>query len=157
MRGAAVRPPLAALLYGLLLAGMAGGQLAGLGAFEDALESYALFGGVLPAAVIGLPALEVFGALGLLGSRLLPPRAAQTAAVLGFVIAVVWSSLAAQAFARGLVVENCGCFGPYLAQELRWWVLLEDVYFLLLALLAARSLGVRLARIGIRAQHAALR
>ena len=138
------RPPLAALLYGLLLAGMAAGQLASLDVFENALASYELLGGLLPAAVIGVPALEVLAALGLLGSRLLPGRAARTAGVLGVVVAIVWSLLAVQAFARGLAVENCGCFGAYLAQELRWWVLLEDAYQLLLAFLAARSLGVPL-------------
>lgn len=142
------RPPLAALLYGLLLAGMAAGQLASLDAFEDALASYELLGGLLPAAVIGVPALEVLAVIGLLGSRLLPRRAVRTTAVLGVVVAVAWSLLAVQAFARGLAVENCGCFGAYLAQELRWWVLLEDAYMLLLALLAARSLGVRLPGIG---------
>jgi hypothetical protein len=147
MRGEALlggRPPLAALLYGLLLADMAAGQLVSLDAFEDALASYELLSGLLPAAVIGLPALEVLAALGLLGSRVLPRRAAWTAGILGLVVAVAWSALAGQAFARGLAVENCGCFGAYLAQELRWWVLLEDAYQLLLALLAARSLGVRL-------------
>ncbi|MGH3004449.1 MAG: MauE/DoxX family redox-associated membrane protein [Gaiellaceae bacterium] len=137
-------PPLAPLLYGLLLAGMAAGQVASLDTFEDALASYELLGGLLPAAVIGLPALEVLAALGLLGSRLLPRRAARAAGVLGIVVAVAWSVLAVQAFARGLAVENCGCFGAYLAQELRWWVLLEDAYQLLLALLAARALDVRL-------------
>ena len=136
------RLPLAALLYGLLLAGMAAGQLASLESFEDALASYELLGGLLPAAVIGLPALEALAALALLGSRLLPPRAARTAGALGVAVAVAWSVLAAQAFARGLAVENCGCFGAYLSQELRWWVLLEDAYQLLLALLAWRSLGL---------------
>jgi hypothetical protein len=138
------RPPLAALLYGLLLVGMAAGQLASLDVFENALASYEVLGGLLPAAVIGVPALEMLAALGLLGSRLLPRRAARTAGVLGVVVAIVWSLLAVQAFARGLAVENCGCFGAYLAQELRWWVLLEDAYQLLLAFLAARSLDVRL-------------
>jgi hypothetical protein len=66
----------------------------------------------------------------------------------GVVVAIVGSALAAQAFARGLSVENCGCFGAYLSQELRWWVLLEDAYQLLLALFAARSLGARLPTIG---------
>ena len=86
----------------------------------------------------------MLAALGLLGSRLLPRRAVRTAGVLGVVVAIVWSLLAVQAFARGLAVENCGCFGAYLAQELRWWVLLEDAYQLLLAFLAARSLDVLL-------------
>jgi hypothetical protein len=140
----AKRPPVAALLYGLLLAGMAVGQLASFDAFEDALASYELPGGLHTAAVIGLPALEVLAAVGLLGARVLPRRAGHAAAVLGLVVAVAWTLLAVQAFTRGLAVENCGCFGAYLVQELRWWVLLEDGYLLLLALWAALSLGVGL-------------
>jgi hypothetical protein len=140
----AKRPPVAALLYGLLLAGMAVGQLVSFDAFEDALASYELPGALHTAAVIGLPVLEVLAALGLLGAGVLPRRAVHAAAVLGLVVAVAWTLLAVQAFARGLDVDNCGCFGAYLAQELRWWVLLEDGYMLLLALWAAVSVGVRL-------------
>ena len=83
-------------------------------------------------------------AVGLLLSGRLPPLAARAAGLTGVLVAVVWATLAAQAFARGLVVENCGCFAAYFTQELRWWVLLEDGYMLLLALLAASSLGVGL-------------
>jgi hypothetical protein len=139
---AARRPPVAALLYGLLLGGMAAGQLASLDEFEDALASYDLFGPLLPAAKLSLPALEALVALGLLLSARLPPPAGRAAGLAGVLVALLWAALAAQAFARGLEVENCGCFGAYLSQELRWWVLLEDAYLLLLALLAAWSLGV---------------
>ena len=139
------RPPLAALLYGVLLAGMAAGQLASLDEFGEALASYDLVGPLVPAAKFGFPALEALVALGLLLSRLLPPVAARAAGRAGVLVAFLWATLAVQAFARGLTVENCGCFGAYLAQELRWWVLLEDAYMLLLALLAASALGVGLA------------
>jgi Methylamine utilisation protein MauE len=140
----AKRPPVAALLYGLLLAGMAVGQLVSFDAFDDALASYELPGGLHTASVIGLPVLEVLAALGLLGARVLPQRAVHAAGVLGVFMAAAWTLLAVQAFARGLDVDNCGCFGAYLAQGLRWWVLLEDGYLLLLALWAAVSVGVRL-------------
>jgi hypothetical protein len=136
------RPPAAALLYGLLLAGMAAGQLASLDEFGAALASYDMLGRLVPAAQFGLPTLEALMGLGLLLSGRIPPRAARAAALGGLLVALVWTTLAAQAFARGLVVENCGCFGAYLPQSLRWWVLLEDAYLLLLALLAAWSLGV---------------
>jgi hypothetical protein len=146
IRTAAVRrPPAAALLYGLLLAGMAAGQLASLDEFGEALASYDMLGRLVPAAQFGLPTLEALAALGLLLSGRIPARAARAAALGGLLVALVWSTLAAQAFARGLEVENCGCFGAYLPQSLRWWVLLEDAYQLLLALLAAWSLGVGLA------------
>lgn len=140
------RPAVAALLYGLLLAGMAAGQLASLAAFGEALESYDLLGPLTPAARFGLPVVEILVALGLLLSRRLPPFAARAAGLAGVLVALVWMTLAVQAFARGLVVENCGCFGAYFTQRLRWWVLLEDAYLLLLAFLAARSVAVTLAR-----------
>jgi hypothetical protein len=124
---------------------MAAGQLASLDAFGEALASYDMLGRLVPVAQFGLPALEALAGLGLLLSTRIPPRAARAAALGGLLVAFVWSTLAAQAFARGLVVENCGCFGAYLSQSLRWWVLLEDAYQLLLALLAAWSLGVGLA------------
>ena len=139
------RPPLAALVYGLLLAGMAAGQLASLDEFGEALASYDLLGPLVPAAKFSHPALEALVALGLLLSSRLPSVAAKAAGLAGVLVALLWATLAVQAFARGLAVENCGCFGAYLAQGLRWWVLLEDAYMLLLALLAASSLGVGLA------------
>jgi hypothetical protein len=137
------RPPVARLLYGLLLAGMAAGQLASLDKFGEALESYDFFGPLVPVAQFGLPVIEVLVAVGLLLSSKLPPLAVRASGLVGVLVALVWSTLAGQAFGRGLTVENCGCFGSYLSQELRWWVLLEDAYMLLLAFLAASSLGVR--------------
>lgn len=52
---------------------------------------------------------------------------------------MIWSALAVQAFARGLAVENCGCFGVHLGQSLRWWVLLEDAEFVALAAWVRRT------------------
>lgn len=63
---------------------------------------------------------------------------------LGLAVAFFWTALGAQAFARGLVIENCGCFGVYLGQELRWWVLLHDAYSLVLAWYAAVASGLGL-------------
>jgi hypothetical protein len=120
---------------------MAVGQLASLSAFEAALESYDILGGVVPVAALALPTLELAAAIGLLAAPRATDGLVRIAALLGLLVALSWAGLAGQAFARGLAVENCGCFGAYFAQELRWWVLLEDVYFVALALLAARSVG----------------
>lgn len=46
--------------------------------------------------------------------------------------------LGIQAFARGLALDNCGCFGVYAAQPLRWWVLVEDVEVVALAVWVVR-------------------
>lgn len=137
------RPALAPLVFGLVLAGMAVGQALSFGAFRDALESYDLLGdtGAVGVAVI---AVESFAGAGLLLSASLPRVLGQAAGAAGLVVALFWAVLAVQAFARGLDVPNCGCFGAYLAQSLRWWVLLEDAYLLALAYLAARSVGTKL-------------
>lgn len=118
---------------------MAAGQLASLDEFGEALASYDMLGRLVPAAQFGLPTLEALVALGLLLASRLPPVAAKAAGLAGVLVALLWATLGVQAFARGLVVENCGCFGAYLTQELRWWVLLEDAYMLLQAQHDGRS------------------
>jgi hypothetical protein len=107
----------------LLLLGMAAGQLADMEGFVGILETYEVGGG---AVGWSLGAALVLGELTGGGLLLLSANRRRSGAAVGLGVAVVWSMLAAQAFARGLVLESCGCFGVYLAQPLRWWVLLED-------------------------------
>jgi hypothetical protein len=138
------RPPLAALLLGLLLVSMAAGQLADVTGFEAILADYELGGRAEGVAAVAVPIAELVAAAGLLVSS-------RVGGILGLAVAAFWSALAAQAFARGLELPNCGCFGVYLGQELRWWVLLQDVYFVALAWLAAVSVGVALPASRLRA------
>jgi hypothetical protein len=135
------RPAIAPLLYGILLVGMAAGQLASFDAFREALGGYDVFGDAASTALV-VVAVEVTGALGLLTSAFVPRLIARAAGVAGLGVAGFWSILAAQAFARGLELDNCGCFGAYVAQPLRWWVLLEDAYMLVLAWYAAAAAGL---------------
>ena len=72
----------------------------------------------------------------------MPRRRPLIPAVVFALTSVLWSTLAVQAFARGLALDNCGCFGVYLAQPLRWWVLLQDA-----ALLGYSALLLRAARL----------
>lgn len=116
------RPILAALLLA-----MATGQLLDSAGFFDILETYdagpdplALILGVV--LIVG----EVVGGVSLLTRFDVGPPVA-------LAVAVLWTVLGAQAFARGLVVPNCGCFGVYLGQPLRWWVLVQDAEFVALA------------------------
>lgn len=146
------RPPLASLLYGLLLVAMATGQLASLGTFEEALGGYDAFGPAAPAVAVIVPLAELTVAAGF---AFVPARRA--AAVLGLAVALFWTAVAGQAFARGIAVENCGCFGAYLAQELRWWVLLEDAEFLLLAWWAGARAGLPLPLPTLRIRRAGSR
>ncbi|MGH8975586.1 MAG: MauE/DoxX family redox-associated membrane protein, partial [Acidimicrobiia bacterium] len=53
--------------------------------------------------------------------------------VLAVAAAVVWATAGVTAFARGLSLQNCGCFGSHLQQPLRWWILVEDAEFVALA------------------------
>jgi len=119
----------------LLLLAMAVGQLASVGTFADALRGYELLGDAAQAFAFAVPVAELAAGLGLLLGR-------AAGGILGLAVAGFWTILASQAFARGLALENCGCFGRYLAQELRWWVLIEDAEFLLLAGWAAGRVGL---------------
>lgn len=116
------------ILAGLLVA-MAAGQAVSFPTFVDALETYEF----APDALVPAVAVALVGAEALAGFGLWR-RHTTAAAALAVAVTIVWSILAVQAFARGLVVPNCGCFGRYLRQELRWWVLVEDAEFFLLAL-----------------------
>lgn len=121
----------------VLLLGMAAGQASDLGGFVDIISTYRVGGGPVAAILaVGLVAAETAAGLGLLArGSARRSAAAATAAV----VAVVWTGLAAQAFGRGLAIDNCGCFGVHLGQELRWWVLLEDVELVLLGLWVRRQ------------------
>jgi hypothetical protein len=130
--------PIARLLFGLLVLGMAIGQLLSFSVFLDAIHSYRVAGdvGVTRGVAIALVAGELFSGVGLLTGL---PRLRKLAGWVGLGLAAGWAALATQAFVRGLEVENCGCFGRYFAQRLSWLVLLQDVYFVILAYLAMRS------------------
>lgn len=54
-------------------------------------------------------------------------------AALALVVTAAWGLLALQAFVRRRNVPNCACFGRFMRQPLRWWVLLEDAAFVGLA------------------------
>jgi hypothetical protein len=137
---------IAILIFAPLLLAMALGQLASLTEFEESLAGYRVFGGLTWVVAVALPAAEILSASGLLFRRRIAPSLARAAAVGGLIVAVLWTALAVQAFARGLSLENCGCFGAYLVQELRWWILLEDAEFLILAGFSAWAVGLRLRR-----------
>jgi len=60
-------------------------------------------------------------------------------------VSVVWAALVVQAFARGVDVTNCGCFGVHLSQRLSWFVLVQDGLLLMYAvlLIGAAQPGLR--------------
>jgi hypothetical protein len=120
-------------LLAVLLVAMAAGQLSDVAGFARILATYR----VLPGDVTTLAAWIVIATEALAGVALL--RGAGHGATLATAVAVTWTLLGAQAFVRGLPIDNCGCFGVHLGQPLRWWVLLEDAEFIALAAWVRRA------------------
>ena len=126
-----------ARVLGALFTMMAALQLADLTGFVAVLGTFRLGGeGVAWALAAVLLAGEVVSGLWLL---FVPQYRPLGPAVVFAMTSVLWSALAVQAFARGLAVPNCGCFGVYLAQPLRWWVLVQDGLLLSYAALLLRT------------------
>jgi hypothetical protein len=123
-----------------LLALMALGQLLSWIDFNDIIVTYGLGSGVSSTLAPLLTGLEIFAAVGLLQSR---PQLRLWASYAALAATVIWAALAVQAFVRGLALDNCGCFGRFLGQPLRWWILLEDVAFVALAVYVYRKLTRR--------------
>ncbi|HVE95842.1 MAG TPA: MauE/DoxX family redox-associated membrane protein [Pseudonocardiaceae bacterium] len=122
------RPAILARLLGGLFTAMAAFQLADLPGFVGVLEAFQLGGsGTAWILAVMLLAGELVSGLWLLSC---PPPSPSSRRSSSPLTSVLWSALAAQAFARGLTLANCGCFGVYLAQPLRWWVLLQDTALL---------------------------
>lgn len=122
-------------VVGILLLAMATLQAIDLRGFADVLATYRLG----PPEVASVLALAFVTAEAVSGAGLLRRRVSPVAALGGLAVALGWSFLAAEAFFRHLTLSNCGCFGMYLGQPLRWWVLLEDADFVLLAALSVRA------------------
>lgn len=108
---------------------MALGQALSWKSYLEALRAQGLGRASMPAGVM-LFGLEVVAAAGLAAN---PQPLRVTVAWLGVAVTVGWATVALQAFVRRRKVPNCACFGGFLAQELRWWVLLEDAAFVGLA------------------------
>lgn len=126
-----VDAPMARRILALLLLAMAAGQLSNVTGFVDVLQTYEV-GGRQVAWLLAVSAIsaEAFSGVGLLRREGSARRLAPTVAV---AVALGWTILGVQAFGRGLVLDNCGCFGVHLAQPLRWWILLEDAELIALA------------------------
>lgn len=124
-------------ILGAVFTAMAFGQLVSWSAMPAILSAYRLGPEAgLPVLAAGLIAGELVAGVWFLArprSHALAPVWIYTA------VAVVWAGLAGQAFAQGLTVELCGCFGLYLGQSLGWIVLLEDSLLLLYAALLIRG------------------
>lgn len=132
------------ICLGVVCLAMAVGQVASGGEFARILADYRVVGGAGAGVLAALLVVgELIAAVGLLArprGRALVPVVAYSA------VSAVWAGLAVQAFARGLVLENCGCFGRYLGQPLWWGVLAQDALLLMYAVLLVRRTGPRTGR-----------
>lgn len=112
--------------------------------FVGVLETYQLF----PAfSLWPLAILAVVGE-GVLGVWLLSGRRLEMAAWVCAAVAAGYGAVLSLTLARGIHLENCGCFGVFLARQLNWWSPLEDVVMFagsaLLAVLARRRISALL-------------
>ncbi|MDI3406230.1 MauE/DoxX family redox-associated membrane protein [Streptomyces cavernicola] len=125
------------LVLGTVCTAMAVGQVASVTDMPAVLGAYGLVHGA-PAGV--LAALLIAGELVCGAWFLARPRSTAIVPVWVYAaVSLMWSGLAVQAYARGLTVDNCGCFGNYLTQQLSWPVLVQDALALLYAVLLLRT------------------
>ncbi|MFJ4014396.1 MauE/DoxX family redox-associated membrane protein [Streptomyces sp. NPDC090026] len=125
------------IVLGTVYTAMAIGQLASFEHMPRILSAYGLVDGV---GATALAAALIAGELVCGVWFLARPRSKALAPVWVYTaVSVVWTVLAVQAYARGLAVDNCGCFGTYLTQPLSWIVLVQDAATLLYAGLLFRS------------------
>jgi len=121
-------------VIGGIIFGSAVGKALDLPGFIEVLKTYrALPDGWLPmvaAAVIGIE--FVLGAWILSGLRLRIGALVAAALNAGY---AVWMTIS---LVRGLELTNCGCFGVFFPQPLRWYSPLEDVALVALCYLLGR-------------------
>lgn len=116
-------------LFFLLMAATGIAKLLDMPGFITVVDSYRSLPAILLApAAWALMLTELALAAWLLWGRYL--RHAALLIVLMHFMYLIWLLMA---LARGLELENCGCFGVYLARPLTWFTPLEDLSLLLLA------------------------
>jgi hypothetical protein len=124
----------ATLVLGALLCLQGLGKLVAAPGYVVALAGFEAVPLVLlwPVAIAWMAAELVCGAVLIWAgvARVMPRRMALVASIGAFLIQVAYASLTFSARARGVSVENCTCFGVFLAQRLSGWVLAQDVYML---------------------------
>jgi pyruvate/2-oxoglutarate dehydrogenase complex dihydrolipoamide dehydrogenase (E3) component len=108
------------------------GKALDVGGYRAALEGFQFVPERAIAAVSALwLSLELAAGLALVlaGLQRRPTRAlGMSGPLLALGVSVAYAVLDLQGYARGLSVDNCTCFGVYLAQRLSWFVLLQEAY-----------------------------
>jgi hypothetical protein len=114
------------LFLGLNLLATAIGKLLDIQGFAEVIESFQIFSGPITAPMgLALSLFELGLAIWLLSGKNL--KLAGLASVLLHSIFVVWLLIA---MARGLDIQNCGCYGVFFARPLTIKTIFEDLFML---------------------------
>jgi uncharacterized membrane protein YphA (DoxX/SURF4 family) len=119
---------------GVLILATGVGKLLDVPGFVDVVETYRL--GLSVAQTWAGAVLVICVEIGI-GVWLLSGYMLRTAAVAAAALNTAWFFMLAGALLRGLQLENCGCFGVFLARPLRWYSPLEDLAIVAACLLLA--------------------
>ena len=126
------------VFFALLMLGSALGKLLDMPGFYHIVQTYQMLPALLiPAAAWALTLFELA-----LGFMLLFASTAVLAATLLVPLHLFYLLGLGQALFRGLALQNCGCFGVFLARPLTPYSLVEDVVLLCLCLYLLRSLSL---------------
>lgn len=120
------------LFVGLILISTGIGKLLDMSGFVLVLDAYQMMPHWMSSVIAyTLPFIELFIGLALICSPF--PKFAAWGAVLlhGVMLAVVTMT-----YHRGIPIENCGCFGVFLARPLTLQTLFEDLLMLIMSMLA---------------------
>jgi hypothetical protein len=128
-------PPASRWLYtfmGATFLAQGAGKALDVDGYRSALDAFRF----VPESAIGITStawlgLEIAAGVALMvaGLRRRPARGLGVwPALAALAISMGYAVLDLQGYARGLRVENCTCFGVYLAQRLSWFVLLQEAY-----------------------------
>ena len=111
------------LIIGLVCLASALGKSLDLPGFVDVLRTYRLFAEwALSPIAFGITGLE-----GVLGAWLLAGWRIQTGALLALILYGLYAAGLVVTLLRGLDLPNCGCYGVFFPQPLRWYSPLEDM------------------------------
>ena len=123
--------------------GAALGKALDLPGFVQVLETYQLFPAWSwwPLAIAAVAGEALLGVWLLMGWRL------EVAAWLTALVAASYGVILTITLARGITLENCGCFGVFLARRLVWHSPLEDVAMLAASCLLAVLHGRRISAV----------
>lgn len=120
-------------LFVLILAATAIGKLLDVPGFVDVLATYR----ALPQAALWPVAVAVIAVELLLAVALARGRGLRRDGAICGLLHVGYAAWAGLALARGLELDNCGCFGVFLARPLSWQTVVEDSVAAALALAMA--------------------